>query len=52
MVSTTHNDKTVKVGITLPRLLIEQTDKTRGDVKRSTYIRRAIEYYFKQGKTR
>ena len=53
MVSTTHN-KTVKLGITLPRSLIKQTDKTRGDVKRSRYICRAIEYYVnvKQGNVR
>jgi metal-responsive CopG/Arc/MetJ family transcriptional regulator len=52
MVSTTHNDKTEKVGITLPNSLIKQTDKIRGDIPRSTYIRKAIEYYFKQGKAR
>jgi metal-responsive CopG/Arc/MetJ family transcriptional regulator len=52
MVSTTHNDKTEKVGITLPSTLIKQTDKIRGDIPRSTYIRKAVEYYFKQGKTR
>ena len=49
MIRTTY-DNTVKVGITLPRSLIRQTDKTRGDVKRSTYIPRAIENYLKQGK--
>jgi metal-responsive CopG/Arc/MetJ family transcriptional regulator len=52
MVSTTHNDKTEKVGITLPSTLIKQTDKIRGDIPRSTYIRKAVEYYLKQGKTR
>ena len=52
MVSTTHNDKTEKVGITLPNSLIKQTDRLRGDIPRSTYIRKAIEYYFKQGKIR
>jgi metal-responsive CopG/Arc/MetJ family transcriptional regulator len=52
MVSTTHNDRTMKVGITLPNSLIKQTDKLRGDVPRSTYIRRAVEYYLKQGKAR
>jgi metal-responsive CopG/Arc/MetJ family transcriptional regulator len=51
MSSTTYNDKTEKVGITLPSSLIKQTDKLRGDVKRSTYIRK-VEYYLKQGKTR
>ncbi|MGA9153279.1 MAG: hypothetical protein WBZ36_22095 [Candidatus Nitrosopolaris sp.] len=49
--STTHSDKTEKVGITLPNSLIKQTDRLRGDVPRSTYILRAIEYYLKQGKT-
>jgi hypothetical protein len=47
MVSTTYNDKTVKVDITLPHSLIKQTDKTWGDVKRSTHIRRAIKNYLK-----
>jgi metal-responsive CopG/Arc/MetJ family transcriptional regulator len=50
MVSTTHNDKTEKVGITLPNSLIKQTDRMRDDVPRSTYIRKAVEYYLKQGK--
>jgi len=42
----------------LPRIkrkslgLIKQTDILRGDVARSTYIRRAVEYYLKQVKTR
>jgi metal-responsive CopG/Arc/MetJ family transcriptional regulator len=52
MASTTYNDKTQKVGITLPNSLIEQTDRLRGDIPRSTYIRRAIEYYLKQGNIR
>ena len=52
MVSTTHNDKTEKVGITLPNSLIKQTDRLRGDIPRSTYIRKAIENYLKQGKMR
>jgi metal-responsive CopG/Arc/MetJ family transcriptional regulator len=52
MSSTTYNDKTKKVGITLPNSLIKQTDKLRGDIPRSTYIRRAVEHYLKQGKVR
>ncbi|MGC1929754.1 MAG: hypothetical protein WA667_12315 [Candidatus Nitrosopolaris sp.] len=40
MKSTTFDDKTEKIGITLPNLLVKQTDKVRGDVTRSTYIRR------------
>ena len=49
MVSITYSDKTVKVGITLPRSLVKQTDKTRGEVKRSTFILRAT---LKQGNVR
>jgi metal-responsive CopG/Arc/MetJ family transcriptional regulator len=52
MVSTTHNDKTEKVGITLPNSLIRQMDRLRGDIPRSTYIRKAIENYLKQVKGR
>jgi metal-responsive CopG/Arc/MetJ family transcriptional regulator len=52
MVSTTYNDRTVKVGITLPNSLTKQIDKLRGDIPRSTYIRRAVEYYLKQSKVR
>jgi metal-responsive CopG/Arc/MetJ family transcriptional regulator len=52
MSSTTYNDKTKKVGITLPNSLVKQTDKLRGDVPRSTYIRRAIQNYLKQSKVR
>jgi metal-responsive CopG/Arc/MetJ family transcriptional regulator len=52
MASTTHNDKTEKVGITLPNSLIKQTDKLRGEIPRSTYIHKAVEYYLKQAKTR
>ncbi|MFZ0512604.1 MAG: ribbon-helix-helix domain-containing protein [Candidatus Nitrosopolaris sp.] len=52
MNSTTLNDKTEKVEITLPNSLVKQTDKMCGDVPRSTYIRRAIGNYLKQGKTR
>jgi metal-responsive CopG/Arc/MetJ family transcriptional regulator len=49
MAGTTYDDKIERVGITLPSSLIKQTDRLRGDVPRSTYIRRAIEYYLKQG---
>jgi metal-responsive CopG/Arc/MetJ family transcriptional regulator len=49
MKGTTTADKTEKVGITLPVSLVERTDKARGDVPRSMYIRRAIENYLKQG---
>jgi metal-responsive CopG/Arc/MetJ family transcriptional regulator len=47
MVSTTDTDRTEKLGITLPISLLKQIDKNRGDVPRSTYIRRAVESYLK-----
>ena len=40
-------DKTEKVGITLPITLVKQTDKARGDIPRSTFIRRAVQQYMK-----
>jgi metal-responsive CopG/Arc/MetJ family transcriptional regulator len=46
---TTSDDKTEKVGITLPIVLVKQTDKARSDIPRSTFIRRALEQYI-QGK--
>jgi len=42
----------MKVGITLFNSLIKQTDRLRGDIPRSTYIRRAVENYLKQSKVR
>jgi metal-responsive CopG/Arc/MetJ family transcriptional regulator len=53
MVSTTttmriyNEDRTEKLGITLPVKLLQKIDKNRGDVPRSTYIRRAVESYLK-----
>jgi metal-responsive CopG/Arc/MetJ family transcriptional regulator len=53
MVSTTttmriyKGDRTEKLGITLPVKLLQKIDKNRGDVPRSTYIRRAAESYLK-----
>jgi metal-responsive CopG/Arc/MetJ family transcriptional regulator len=47
MKRTTRDDKTEKVGITLPISLVKQTDKARGDIPRSTFIRRAVEQYIK-----
>ena len=38
-------DKTQKCGITLPIALVKQVDKVRGDIPRSTFIRRAVEQY-------
>ena len=49
MVSTTKNDRTEKLGITLPKSLLRTIDGKRGDVPRSTYIRRAVENYLKSG---
>jgi metal-responsive CopG/Arc/MetJ family transcriptional regulator len=40
-------DKTEKLGITLPVKLLQKIDNKRGDIPRSTYIRRAIENYLK-----
>ena len=56
MMGTTYNDKTMKVGITLPRSLVKQTDKTCGDVKKNyiypSIVRIAIQNYLKQGNVR
>jgi metal-responsive CopG/Arc/MetJ family transcriptional regulator len=38
-------DMTVKLGITLPKSMIQKIDQKRGDIPRSRYIRRAIERY-------
>jgi metal-responsive CopG/Arc/MetJ family transcriptional regulator len=38
-------DMTIKLGITLPRSIIQKIDNKRGDIARSRYIRRAIERY-------
>ena len=38
-------DKTVKLGITLPKSIIQRIDKKRGDIPRSRYILRVIENY-------
>jgi metal-responsive CopG/Arc/MetJ family transcriptional regulator len=47
MVSTTDTDRTEKLGITLPISLLKQIENKRGDIPRSTYIRRAVETYLK-----
>jgi metal-responsive CopG/Arc/MetJ family transcriptional regulator len=52
MVSTTKNDRTDKLGITLPKSLLSIIDNKRGDVPRSTFIRRAIENYLMKTKER
>jgi metal-responsive CopG/Arc/MetJ family transcriptional regulator len=51
MVDASKTDKTEKVAITLPHSLLKRTDKARGDIPRSTFIRRAIERFLrKEGK--
>jgi metal-responsive CopG/Arc/MetJ family transcriptional regulator len=50
MVSTTDVDRTEKLGITLPISLLKQIESKRGDIPRSTFIRRAIENYIKPSK--
>jgi hypothetical protein len=47
MVSSTDADRTEKLGITLPISLLKQIDNKRGDIPRSTYIRRAVENYLR-----
>ena len=47
MVGTTKSDRTEKLGITLPKSLLNKIDGRRGDVPRSTFIRRAVESYLK-----
>lgn len=47
-----RDNKSEKVGITLPISLVKQTDMTRGDIPRSTFIRKAVENYLKHGKIR
>jgi metal-responsive CopG/Arc/MetJ family transcriptional regulator len=38
-------DMTVKLGITLPKSILQKIDTKRGDIPRSRYIRRAVERY-------
>jgi metal-responsive CopG/Arc/MetJ family transcriptional regulator len=47
MKRTTQDDMTEKVGITLPIVLVKLADKARGDIPRSTFIRRALEQYIR-----
>ena len=44
-IATATIDMTVKLGITLPKSIIQKIDNKRGDIPRSRYIRRAIESY-------
>jgi len=52
MTSSTNvvTDNTVKLGITLPKSIIQKIDQKRGDIPRSRYIRRAIEKYLSSSK--
>ena len=51
MVDLIKSDRTEKVGITLPIILVKMADKARGDIPRSMFIRRAIEQFLrKEGK--
>ena len=45
IVAATTVDVTVKLGITLPKSIIQKIDQRRGDIPRSRYIRRAVERY-------
>jgi metal-responsive CopG/Arc/MetJ family transcriptional regulator len=47
MFSTTKVDRTEKLGITLPLSLLRKIERERGDIPRSTSIRRAIGSYLK-----
>jgi metal-responsive CopG/Arc/MetJ family transcriptional regulator len=38
-------DNTVKLGITLPKSMIQKIDQKCGDIPRSRYIRSAVERY-------
>jgi metal-responsive CopG/Arc/MetJ family transcriptional regulator len=38
-------DNTVKLGITLPKSMIQKIDQKRGDIPRIRYIRSAVERY-------
>ena len=42
-----NEEKTEKLGITLPVKLLQNIDNIRGDIPRSKFIRRAAESYVK-----
>jgi metal-responsive CopG/Arc/MetJ family transcriptional regulator len=42
-----NEEKTEKLGITLPVKLLQKIDNIRGDIPRSKFIHRAIESYVK-----
>jgi hypothetical protein len=43
--ATSTMDMTEKIGITLPKSILQKIDNKRGDIARSRYIRRAVEKY-------
>jgi metal-responsive CopG/Arc/MetJ family transcriptional regulator len=45
-------DMTVKLGITLPKSMIQKIDQKRGDIPRSRFIRRAVESFLDKGMTK
>jgi metal-responsive CopG/Arc/MetJ family transcriptional regulator len=45
IVSATTTDLTEKIGITLPKSILQTIDQKCGDIARSRYIRKAIERY-------
>jgi metal-responsive CopG/Arc/MetJ family transcriptional regulator len=47
--ATATMDKTVKLGITLPKSILQKIDKNRADIPRSRFIRRAVESYLSKG---
>jgi hypothetical protein len=51
-IATATIDMTIKLGITLPRSIIQKIDQRRGDIPRSRYIRRAIERYLGNGSSK
>ena len=50
IVAATTTDMTEKIGITLPKSILQTIDQKRGDIARSRYIRRAIEKYLSSSK--
>jgi metal-responsive CopG/Arc/MetJ family transcriptional regulator len=42
-----NEERTEKLGITLPVKFLQKIDNIRGDIPRSKFIRRAIESYVK-----
>jgi metal-responsive CopG/Arc/MetJ family transcriptional regulator len=49
-VAATTTDMTEKIGITLPKSILQTIDQKRGDIARSRYIRRAVEKYLSSSK--